>query len=169
MCFSHDPQCGLGGGQLLVRSFEFAGESGDLGLLGGEFADFGTGFRAVEDTGITLFAPFADQRGVEAFAAQVRAASVALAGLLVRGQVGELVGGAEGASLRAVGAGMRGSIRSLSSTGTVLEIVIVGLIRISPCRWGCCEPLDSTQPDTQGGGEQLLGRQISERMKCSEA
>lgn len=32
----------------------------------------------------------------------------------------------------------------------MLEIVIVGLIRISPCRRGCCEPLDSTQPDTQG-------------------
>ena len=34
----------------------------------------------------------------------------------------------------------------------MLEIVIVGLIRISPCRRGCYEPLDSTQPDTQGRG-----------------
>ncbi|MGW8537933.1 hypothetical protein ACWGK5_27750 [Rhodococcus qingshengii] len=74
----------------------------------GGFAGFLSGFRAVEDAGVALFAPFADQRGVQAFAAQVRTASVALAGLLGRGQVGELVGGAEGASSpRAVGTGMR--------------------------------------------------------------
>ncbi|MFD6894437.1 phosphatase PAP2 family protein, partial [Rhodococcus sp. NPDC060086] len=41
-----------------------------------------------------------------------------------------------------------------------VDIVIVGLIRISPCRRSCCEPLASTQPDTQGlatGGIGVVG------------
>lgn len=40
-------------------------------------------------------------------------------------------------------------MRSLSSTGAGVEIV-ERLIRISPCRRGCCEPVDSTHPGTQG-------------------
>ncbi|GAA4491450.1 hypothetical protein GCM10023094_55860 [Rhodococcus olei] len=43
---------------------------------------------------------------------------------------------------------------ALSPATARLEIVIVGLIRISPCRRGCCEPLDSTHPGTQGTDEQ---------------
>ncbi|ALG86259.1 hypothetical protein ACH46_19390 [Gordonia phthalatica] len=43
-------------------------------------------------------------------------------------------------------------MRALSPDTARLEIVIEELIRISPCRRGCCEPLDSTHPDTQGGG-----------------
>lgn len=55
------------------------------------------------------------------------APTVALAGLFIGGQVGELVSGAEGASsLRAFGAWVRGPIRTLSSTRAVGEIVIAG-------------------------------------------
>lgn len=76
MCSSHDFQRSLGGGQSLVRSLQLAFEACDLGLLGGEFADLVAGLLSVEDAGIALFAPLADQGRVQAFAAQVRASAV---------------------------------------------------------------------------------------------
>ena len=91
MRFSHDVQGGFGGGQSLVRAVELPLEASDLGLLGGEFADLRAGGFAVEDAGVALLAPLGDEGGVEALAAQVGAAFVRLAGLLVGGQVRELV------------------------------------------------------------------------------
>ncbi|AOD22749.1 hypothetical protein IM25_15020 [Rhodococcus sp. p52] len=48
-------------------------------------------------------------------------------------------------------------MRALSPATARLEIVIEELIRISPCRRGCCEALDSTHPDTQGRGRCTCG------------
>ncbi|QZS52569.1 hypothetical protein [Rhodococcus opacus] len=96
----------------VVASFIFARsssrESGDLDLFGSELADLLAGLLTVEDAGVAPFAPFPDQRGVQAFATQVRASAATLTCLFLGGQVGELVGGTEGASWsRALGSGMR--------------------------------------------------------------
>ncbi|MDV7089168.1 DUF2834 domain-containing protein [Rhodococcus opacus] len=70
--------------------------------------------------------------------------------------MGELVSGAEGASsLRAVGAWVRGVHPDIVLDQNRGRNRHRGLIRISPCRRVCCEPLDSTHPDTQGSGKYI--------------
>lgn len=46
-------------------------EPGDLGLLGGEFADVGAGRFALQHPGVALLAPRADQRGVQPLPTQL--------------------------------------------------------------------------------------------------
>ena len=103
--------------QPLVRAGEFAGEPGDLGLLGGELADLLAGFLAGEDPGVALFAPFADQRGVQALPAQIRPAVAVLAGLLVGAEVRELVSAA-------VNARRRRGPSALGCAGSIAFIVV---------------------------------------------
>ncbi|OYD60999.1 hypothetical protein BDB13_5923 [Rhodococcus sp. OK302] len=94
---SYDVQSGFGGGQSLVRPGKFAGQSRDLGLFGGQFADLLARFLTLEYSGIALLAPFADQRRVQPLPSQVRAAAV-FAGVFVRREVRDLVRGGEGAA-----------------------------------------------------------------------
>ena len=92
----------------LVRPGELLLEASDLGLLGDEFADLRAGLLTVENPGVALLAPLADQRRGKAFTAQIRPTFVHLARLLVGGQVGELIGGAEHGPAGTVGSGMSG-------------------------------------------------------------
>lgn len=62
VCFSHDLQRDLGGGQPFGRHVQFPSQAGDLSLFSSELADLRTGRLAVECTGIALLAPLADQR-----------------------------------------------------------------------------------------------------------
>src|SRR6476469_6403965 len=152
VCFSHDVQGGLGGVQPLVCASEFAGEPRDLGLFGGEPANLLAGPFARQHPGVALLAPFADQRRIQALPPQIGAAFTVFARLLIGMQMGNLVRRGERATApRPVGSGV----------GWIHRFIVVhrgnrgaghGVpIRISPCvRPICCEPVDSTHPDTQG-------------------
>src|SRR5271166_7178909 len=134
---------------------EFAGEPRDLGLFGGEPADLLTGPFARQHSSVALLAPFADQRRIQALPPQIGATLTALAGLFVGAQVRKFVRRGERAP----------PPRPVSSrVGWIHPFIVVhrgnrgaghGVpIRISPCvRPICCEPVDSTHPDTQGVGE----------------
>ena len=76
VCFSHDLQSCLSGGQPPGCPVEFTLQPGDLGLLGGEPADFRPGRLVPKQPGVAVLAPLADQRGIQALAAQIGPASV---------------------------------------------------------------------------------------------
>src|SRR6476659_4092972 len=152
MCFSHDVQGGLGGVQPFVCASEFAGEPRDLGLFGGEPANLLAGPFARQHPGVALLAPFADQRRIQALPPQIGAAFTVFARLLIGMQMGNLVRRGERATApRPVGSGVRWIHRFIvvhrGNRGAGHGVPI----RISPCvRPICCEPVDSTHPDTQG-------------------
>src|SRR6185312_8945402 len=152
VCFSHDVQGGLGGVQPLVCASEFAGEPRDLGLFGGEPANLLAGPFARQHPGVALLAPFADQRRIQALPPQIGAAFTVFARLLIGMQMGNLVRRGERATApRPVGSGVRWIHRFIvvhrGNRGAGHGVPIP----ISPCvRPICCEPVDSTHPDTQG-------------------
>src|SRR6185437_10151577 len=99
-----------------------------------------------------LLAPFADQRRIQALPPQIGAAFTVFARLLIGMQMGNLVRRGERATApRPVGSGVRWIHRFIvvhrGNRGAGHGVPI----RISPCvRPICCEPVDSTHPDTQG-------------------
>ena len=133
-------------------------EPRDLGLFGGEPANLLAGPFARQHPGVALLAPFADQRRIQALPPQIGAAFTVFARLLIGMQMGNLVRRGERATApRPVGSGV----------GWIHRFIVVhrgnrgaghGVpIRISPCvRPICCEPVDSTHPDTQGADQNLL-------------
>ena len=124
--FSHDVQCGLGGGQPLVHAGEFTCETGDLSLLGGEPADPLPGPLARQHPGVALLAPFTDQRRIQALPPQIGATLAVFARLLVGRQVGKFVRRGERAPPpRPIGPGMVESIRSLLFTEEIVELVMM--------------------------------------------
>src|SRR5215207_7853676 len=152
MRFSHDVQGGFGGAQPLAHPGVLPRETGDLGLLGGEPANLSAGPFARQHPGVALLAPFADQRRIQALPPQIGATLTVFARLFVGRQVGKFVRRGERAT----------PPRSVwSRVARIHPFIVVHRgnrgaghdvpFRISPCvRPICCEPMDSTHPDTQG-------------------
>src|SRR5699024_11696270 len=87
------------------------------GLLLRGAPDLLAGLLALQHAGIAKPAPFADQRRVQALAAQIGAARLLLAGLLVRLEMGELLLRGERTPTRTVGAGTRGTHNPIIAGG----------------------------------------------------
>ena len=126
VCFSHDVQGGLGGAQPLAQPGVLPGEPGDLGLLGGQFADLLTGPFARQHARVALLAPLADQRRIQPLPPQIRAAVTVLTRLLVGVRWASLSEAVNARRRRGPsGLGWVGSIRSLSFTEEIVELVMM--------------------------------------------
>src|SRR3546814_12604699 len=77
----------FGGRESFVRFRQLATQCRDLGLFGGQFPHLVARALALKNAGVAVFAPFTDQRRVQALTAKVGPAITGLAGLFVGGHM----------------------------------------------------------------------------------